>query len=104
MQWNSLLSTTAIYAILFPFPFFNSRIAFRFCTVFYSACILLDLCYRQMLYELSENITNEMLKDIVFLLQNCLPKRRIPLVCEERAKCIYGGKGRRGRTGIGGKA
>ncbi|NWZ51212.1 CASPA protein, partial [Haliaeetus albicilla] len=35
--------------------------------------------YRQMLYELSENITNEMLKDIVFLLQNCLPKRRIPL-------------------------
>ncbi|XP_052648917.1 caspase-10 [Harpia harpyja] len=43
--------------------------------------------YRQMLYEFSENITNEMLKDIIFLLQNCLPKRRIPLVCEERAKC-----------------
>ncbi|KFU84965.1 Caspase-10, partial [Chaetura pelagica] len=35
--------------------------------------------YRQMLYELSENITDEMLKDIIFLLQNCLPKRRIPL-------------------------
>ncbi|XP_051479600.1 caspase-10 isoform X1 [Apus apus] len=35
--------------------------------------------YRQMLYELSENITDEMLKDIVFLLQDCLPKRRIPL-------------------------
>ncbi|XP_027657267.1 caspase-10-like isoform X1 [Falco biarmicus] len=33
--------------------------------------------YRQMLYELSENITNEMLKHIIFLLQNCLPKRRI---------------------------
>ncbi|KFP19834.1 Caspase-10, partial [Egretta garzetta] len=33
--------------------------------------------YRQMLYELSENITNEMLKDIIFLLQNHLPKRRI---------------------------
>ncbi|KFQ84531.1 Caspase-10, partial [Phoenicopterus ruber ruber] len=35
--------------------------------------------YRQMLYELSENITNEMLKDIIFLLQNCLPKRRTTL-------------------------
>ncbi|NXF50365.1 CASPA protein, partial [Oceanites oceanicus] len=35
--------------------------------------------YRQMLYELSENITSEMLKDIIFLLQNCLPKRRITL-------------------------
>ncbi|XP_050756408.1 caspase-10 [Gymnogyps californianus] len=35
--------------------------------------------YRQMLYELSENITNEMLKDIIFLLQKCLPKRRITL-------------------------
>ncbi|KAM6079972.1 caspase-10 isoform 1-T1 [Theristicus caerulescens] len=35
--------------------------------------------YRQMLYELSENITNEMLKDIIFLLQNWLPKRRITL-------------------------
>ncbi|NXE91839.1 CASPA protein, partial [Menura novaehollandiae] len=32
--------------------------------------------YRQMLYELSENITNEMLKDIIFLLQSHLPKRR----------------------------
>ncbi|NXI32415.1 CASPA protein, partial [Sterrhoptilus dennistouni] len=31
--------------------------------------------YRQMLYELSENITNEMLKEITFLLQNRLPKR-----------------------------
>ncbi|NXI50835.1 CASPA protein, partial [Chloroceryle aenea] len=41
--------------------------------------------YRQMLYELSENITNEMLKNITFLLQNCLPKRRITLLCEERA-------------------
>ncbi|KAM6129653.1 caspase-10 isoform 1-T1 [Pterocles gutturalis] len=35
--------------------------------------------YRQMLYELSENITNEMLKEIIFLLQDCLPKRRITL-------------------------
>ncbi|KFQ52565.1 Caspase-10, partial [Pelecanus crispus] len=35
--------------------------------------------YRQMLYELSENITNEMLKDIVFLLQDCLPKRHVTL-------------------------
>ncbi|XP_061857967.1 caspase-10 [Colius striatus] len=35
--------------------------------------------YRQMLYELSENITNEMLKDIIFLLQNHLPKRHITL-------------------------
>ncbi|NXU62242.1 CASPA protein, partial [Horornis vulcanius] len=33
--------------------------------------------YRQMLYELSENITNEMLKEIIFLLQNRLPKRWI---------------------------
>ncbi|NWT51209.1 CASPA protein, partial [Erythrocercus mccallii] len=33
--------------------------------------------YRQMLYELSENITNEMLKEIIFLLQNHLPKRWI---------------------------
>ncbi|NXR33640.1 CASPA protein, partial [Zosterops hypoxanthus] len=33
--------------------------------------------YRQMLYELSENITDEMLKDITFLLQNRLPKRWI---------------------------
>ncbi|NXB78292.1 CASPA protein, partial [Donacobius atricapilla] len=33
--------------------------------------------YRQMLYELSENITNEMLSGIIFLLQNHLPKRCI---------------------------
>ncbi|NXR78005.1 CASPA protein, partial [Pycnonotus jocosus] len=33
--------------------------------------------YRQMLYELSENITNEMLKEIIFLLQNHLPQRWI---------------------------
>ncbi|XP_031457081.1 caspase-10 [Phasianus colchicus] len=31
--------------------------------------------YRQMLYELSENITNEMLQEILFLLRNHLPKR-----------------------------
>ncbi|NWY33778.1 CASPA protein, partial [Pheucticus melanocephalus] len=31
--------------------------------------------YRQMLYELSENITSEMLKEITFLLQDHLPKR-----------------------------
>ncbi|NXP63116.1 CASP8 protein, partial [Chloropsis cyanopogon] len=31
--------------------------------------------YRQMLYDLSENITSEMLKEIIFLLQNHLPKR-----------------------------
>ncbi|NXH09019.1 CASPA protein, partial [Loxia leucoptera] len=31
--------------------------------------------YRQMLYELSENITSEMLKKIIFLLQNHLPKQ-----------------------------
>ncbi|XP_062475734.1 caspase-10 isoform X2 [Pezoporus occidentalis] len=35
--------------------------------------------YRQMLYELSENITSDMLKDIIFLLKNCLPKRRVTL-------------------------
>ncbi|XP_054236982.1 caspase-10 [Indicator indicator] len=35
--------------------------------------------YRQMLYELSENITNEMLKEIIFLMQSHLPKRRITL-------------------------
>ncbi|NXU14859.1 CASPA protein, partial [Pardalotus punctatus] len=35
--------------------------------------------YRQMLYELSENITNERLKEIIFLLQNRLPKRWITL-------------------------
>ncbi|NXD95768.1 CASPA protein, partial [Chaetorhynchus papuensis] len=35
--------------------------------------------YRQMLYELSENITNEMLKEIIFLLQNRLPKRWVTL-------------------------
>ena len=95
LQWDSVLSITATYAILFPFQFLNSQIAFNFYTIFCSAFISLDLCYRQMLYELSENITNEMLKDIIFLLQNCLPKRRITLVCEERAKCVYGGKGRR---------
>lgn len=33
--------------------------------------------FRQMLYELSENITNEMLHEITFLLQNHLPKRQI---------------------------
>ncbi|NWR72377.1 CASPA protein, partial [Centropus unirufus] len=32
--------------------------------------------YRQMLYELAENISDENLKDIIFLLQDCLPKRR----------------------------
>ncbi|NXC86113.1 CASPA protein, partial [Cercotrichas coryphoeus] len=31
--------------------------------------------YRQMLYELAENITSEMLEEIIFLLQNRLPKR-----------------------------
>ncbi|NXC60324.1 CASPA protein, partial [Aleadryas rufinucha] len=35
--------------------------------------------YRQMLYELSENITSEMLKEVTFLLQNHLPKRWITL-------------------------
>ncbi|NWX58764.1 CASPA protein, partial [Promerops cafer] len=35
--------------------------------------------YRQMLYELSENITSENLKEIIFLLQNCLPKQWIIL-------------------------
>ncbi|KAM6421516.1 caspase-10 [Rhynochetos jubatus] len=35
--------------------------------------------YRQMLYDLSENITNEMLKDIIFLLRDYLPKRRTTL-------------------------
>ncbi|XP_062435223.1 caspase-10 [Rhea pennata] len=32
--------------------------------------------YRQMLYELAENITSEMLKEIIFLLRNHLPKRQ----------------------------
>lgn len=73
----------------FSFPFLNSQIAFSFCTIFCSAFILLDLCYRQMLYELSENITNDMLKDIIFLLKNCLPKRWITLVCEERQIRIW---------------
>ncbi|NXY45937.1 CASPA protein, partial [Ceuthmochares aereus] len=35
--------------------------------------------YRQMLYELSLNITNEMLKDIIFVLRDCLPKRQTTL-------------------------
>ncbi|XP_071667616.1 caspase-10 isoform X1 [Patagioenas fasciata] len=35
--------------------------------------------YRQMLYDLSENITSEMLKDIIFLLQSHLPKRQMSL-------------------------
>jgi len=90
--------------ILFPFPFLNSQIAFGFYSVFCSAFISLGLCYRQMLYEVAENITNEVLKDIIFLLQNYLPKRRITLVCEERAKRVYGGKGRRRGVGTGRKA
>ncbi|XP_025963605.1 caspase-10 isoform X2 [Dromaius novaehollandiae] len=32
--------------------------------------------YRQMLYELAENITSEMLKEIIFLLRDQLPKRQ----------------------------
>ncbi|NWI16070.1 CASPA protein, partial [Crypturellus soui] len=32
--------------------------------------------YRQMLYELAENITSEMLKEIIFLLRDHLPKRQ----------------------------
>ncbi|XP_067154958.1 caspase-10-like [Apteryx mantelli] len=32
--------------------------------------------YRQMLYELAENITSEILKEIIFLLRNQLPKRQ----------------------------
>ncbi|XP_068804254.1 caspase-10 isoform X2 [Struthio camelus] len=32
--------------------------------------------YRQMLYELAENVTSEMLKEIIFLLRNQLPKRQ----------------------------
>ncbi|XP_008941675.1 PREDICTED: caspase-10 [Merops nubicus] len=35
--------------------------------------------YRRMLYELSENISDEMLKDMIFLLQSYLPKRRLTL-------------------------
>ncbi|XP_064925611.1 caspase-10 isoform X2 [Columba livia] len=35
--------------------------------------------YRQLLYDLSENITSEMLKDIIFLLQSHLPKRQMTL-------------------------
>ncbi|KAM9380353.1 caspase-10 [Phaethornis superciliosus] len=35
--------------------------------------------YRQMLYELSENMTSEVLKEVVFLLQNSLPKRRVSI-------------------------
>uniref|UniRef100_A0A674GW17 Caspase 10 n=1 Tax=Taeniopygia guttata TaxID=59729 RepID=A0A674GW17_TAEGU len=50
--------------------------------------------YRQMLYELAENITSEMLKEIIFLLRNHLPKGRIILVCEESNE-PNGGKGRR---------
>ncbi|XP_065493995.1 caspase-10-like [Caloenas nicobarica] len=39
--------------------------------------------YRQMLYEMSENITSEMLKDITFLLQSHLPKRWMTLSAPE---------------------
>ncbi|KFP02508.1 Caspase-10, partial [Calypte anna] len=35
--------------------------------------------YRQMLYDLSENITSEMLKEAVFLLQKHLPKQQVTL-------------------------
>lgn len=55
----------------------------------------LALCYRQLLYDLSENITSEMLKDIIFLLQSHLPKRQMTLVCEERAKCVHGWEGKK---------
>ncbi|NXF83928.1 CASPA protein, partial [Sclerurus mexicanus] len=48
--------------------------------------------YRQMLYELSENITNEMVKNIIFLLQKDLPKRSANLICENVDKGAYGGK------------
>ncbi|NWU92256.1 CASPA protein, partial [Upupa epops] len=39
--------------------------------------------YRRMMYELSENITIELLKEIVLLLQNYLPKRQITLLSLE---------------------
>lgn len=85
MQRDSVTSITVLLYIL------NSEVASSFYTISCSAFVSLDLCYRQMLYELSENITNEMLKDIIFLLQNCLPKRQITLVCEEGAKYVYRG-------------
>uniref|UniRef100_A0A8B9NUG9 Caspase 10 n=1 Tax=Apteryx owenii TaxID=8824 RepID=A0A8B9NUG9_APTOW len=52
--------------------------------------------YRQMLYELAENITSEMLKEIIFLLRNQLPKRQTTIVCRERDKYIYSREGRMG--------
>uniref|UniRef100_A0A8C9GBH6 Caspase-8 n=1 Tax=Pavo cristatus TaxID=9049 RepID=A0A8C9GBH6_PAVCR len=60
-----------------------------------STFVSLSLSYRQMLYELSENITNEMLQEIVFLLRNHLPKRRTATVCRERGKYAHGREGRR---------
>lgn len=48
-----------------------------------------------MLYELSENITNEMLQEIVFLLRNHLPKRHRITVCGKSGKYACGGEGRR---------
>lgn len=53
-----------------------------------------------MLYELSENITNDMLQEIVFLLRNHLPKRRRTIVCGGRDKYAYGGR-EEGRSGSG---
>lgn len=91
MQWDFVLFITAICTVLFLFPL-NSLFAFSFYAIF-SAFVSLGLCCRQMLYELSENITNEMLQEIVFLLRNRLPKRRRTTVCEKKAKCVYGREG-----------
>uniref|UniRef100_A0A8C6Z8R1 Caspase 10 n=1 Tax=Nothoprocta perdicaria TaxID=30464 RepID=A0A8C6Z8R1_NOTPE len=44
--------------------------------------------YRQMLYELAENITSDMLKEIIFLLRDHLPKRQPIFVCREKDNCV----------------
>lgn len=98
LQWDFVLFITAICTVLFLFPL-NSLFAFSFYTIF-SAFVSLGLCCRQMLYELSENITNEMLQEIVFLLRNRLPKRRRTTVCEKKAKCVYGREGMNVGVGV----
>ncbi|XP_071418381.1 caspase-8-like isoform X3 [Pithys albifrons albifrons] len=48
--------------------------------------------YRQMLFELAENTTNMTMKEIIFLLQDKLPKRSTAPLCEEGDKCANNGK------------
>lgn len=48
------------------------------------------MSHRQMLYELSEDITSEDLRRAMFLLRNQLPKKLTNMVCGERAKNARG--------------